>query len=94
MYGLFNKYDNWYLYFLIFNGAPYYSIFCCFRRRIKLARRKIDFEGDEERRIKEGAETLLKLAGIATYKRCELNRCTENLRMHCVIVQSPNNEVC
>ncbi|KAH0999007.1 hypothetical protein HUJ04_003253 [Dendroctonus ponderosae] len=43
------------------------------KRRIKLARRKIDFEGDEERRIKEGAETLLKLAGIATYKRSMMN---------------------
>ncbi|KAJ8922653.1 hypothetical protein NQ315_007685 [Exocentrus adspersus] len=31
--------------------------------------RKIDFEDDEERRIKEGAETLLNLAGITTRKR-------------------------
>ncbi|CAH0560268.1 unnamed protein product [Brassicogethes aeneus] len=31
--------------------------------------RKIDFEDDEERRIKEGAETLLNLAGIPTRKR-------------------------
>lgn len=47
-----------------------YSIFfsCC-RCRVRNARRKIDFEDDEERRIKEGAETLLNLAGIATFKR-------------------------
>lgn len=31
--------------------------------------RKIDFEDDEERKIKEGAETLLNLAGITTRKR-------------------------
>ncbi|XP_060532398.1 forkhead box protein N3-like isoform X2 [Cylas formicarius] len=31
--------------------------------------RRIDFEDDEERKIKEGAETLLNLAGIATRKR-------------------------
>ncbi|KAK9719038.1 Forkhead domain [Popillia japonica] len=31
--------------------------------------RKIDFEDEEERRIKEGAETLLNLAGITTRKR-------------------------
>lgn len=31
--------------------------------------RKIDFEEDEQRRIKEGAETLLNLAGITTRKR-------------------------
>ncbi|KAF7278613.1 uncharacterized protein LOC143191359 isoform X2 [Rhynchophorus ferrugineus] len=31
--------------------------------------RKIDFDDDEERRIKEGAETLLNLAGITTQKR-------------------------
>lgn len=31
--------------------------------------RKIDFEDEEERRIKEGAETLLNLAGIALRKR-------------------------
>ncbi|KAL1489872.1 hypothetical protein ABEB36_013800 [Hypothenemus hampei] len=39
------------------------------KRRAKLARRKIDFENEEERRIKEGAETLLNLAGITTLKR-------------------------
>jgi forkhead box protein N len=33
------------------------------------ARRKIDFEDEEERKIKEGAETLLNLAGITTRKR-------------------------
>lgn len=31
--------------------------------------RKIDFEDEEERKIKEGAETLLNLAGITTRKR-------------------------
>lgn len=36
---------------------------------MKLARRKIDFEDDEERKIKEGAETLLNLAGIVMGKR-------------------------
>lgn len=39
------------------------------KRRVKLARRKIDFEDDEERKIKEGAETLLNLAGIVMGKR-------------------------
>ncbi|XP_050315295.1 forkhead box protein N3-like isoform X2 [Anthonomus grandis grandis] len=57
--------------------------------KTKNARRKIDFEDDEERRIKEGAETLLNLAGIATFKRSIMNnsnyepqpkmaRCTNN----------------
>lgn len=32
-------------------------------------RRKIDFEDEEERKIQEGAETLLNLAGISTRKR-------------------------
>lgn len=31
--------------------------------------RKIDFEDEEERKIQEGAETLLNLAGISTLKR-------------------------
>lgn len=37
-------------------------------------RRKIDFEDEEERRIKEGAETLLNLAGITTRKRSNSER--------------------
>lgn len=34
-----------------------------------MACRKIDFEDEEERKIKEGAETLLNLAGITLRKR-------------------------
>ncbi|XP_066254597.1 forkhead box protein N2-like isoform X2 [Euwallacea similis] len=39
------------------------------RKRLKVVRRKINFEDDEERRIKEGAETLLNLATLVTNKR-------------------------
>lgn len=46
-------------YFVLFNFRVPKSSTC----------RKIDFEDEEERRIKEGAETLLNLAGITTRKR-------------------------
>lgn len=40
--------------------------------------RKIHFDDEEERRIKEGAETLLNLAGITTYKRTNTNNNNNN----------------
>lgn len=35
--------------------------------------RKVQFDDEEERRVKEGAETLLNLAGIGTHKRSNNN---------------------
>lgn len=43
--------------------------YVCFRKPLNGICRKIDFEDEEQRRIKEGAETLLNLAGITTRKR-------------------------
>lgn len=42
-------------------------------RQKSSACRKVDFEDEEQRRIKEGAETLLNLAGITTHKRSNSN---------------------
>ncbi|XP_018565182.1 forkhead box protein N3 isoform X2 [Anoplophora glabripennis] len=60
--------------------------------------RKIDFEDDEERKIKEGAETLLNLAGITTRKRnnslCHGDEANKKLKFspHCDINKNESEE--